>query len=139
MLRVKAGAFPKFGDGVVIEAGPTAFPALEVRHPVGNVDVDAVDAGGGYLAHSFHVNFAPLWCVGTHPDVFVALGNPERRAAAENGRLSGELALQPIRMVLGECVRTLVGVGGDALGSGDVNESMIAGTVRGLRHGADRL
>ncbi len=52
--------FLKAGDGVIVEAGPTVFPAIEVGHPVGNVDVDAVDAGGGDLAHALHVDLAPL-------------------------------------------------------------------------------
>src|SRR5580704_14065107 len=89
-LGVESSLLLERRDGVIVEAGPGIFPAIEMRHPVGNVDVDAVDAGGGDLAHALHISFAPLGSVGTDPDILIALSDPEGGAAAEDGGLAGD-------------------------------------------------
>src|SRR5436190_11688660 len=101
-----------------------------MRHPVRNVDVDAIYARRRNLSNSFHVGFAPLSSVRTDPYILIAFGNPECRSAAENCRFACNLALKPIWMVLGQRMRRLIGIRRDALQSGDVNESVIAGLVR---------
>ena len=70
---IEAGLLPEGLHGVVVEAGPGVLPAVEMGHPVGNVHVDAVDAGGRDLAHALHVLLAPGLGVGRDPDILVAL------------------------------------------------------------------
>src|SRR4029077_16003672 len=125
VARVQAGLLFESCDRVVVEAGPTVFPAIEVGHPVGNVDVDPVDAGGRDLTNALHVYFAPLCCVGADPDVFIAFLDPEGGAAAEDGSLTSDLALQPIGMILGQGVRSLISVRRNALGARDIDESVV--------------
>src|SRR5262249_48318660 len=89
LLCIQSGGFTKRFDGVVIETGPSVLPTLEVGHPVGNIDINAVDSGSGNLPDALHVDPAPLGSVGTYPDVFIPLLDPECRSPAKNRRLSG--------------------------------------------------
>src|SRR5262249_25649974 len=72
-----------------------------------------------------HVDLAPLGGIRTDPNILVALGNPEGSTAAEDGRLSGEFALQPVRMIFRKSVRRLVCVCRNALCARNVNESVV--------------
>src|SRR5215469_11103564 len=45
LLCIQTGLPTKRLDGIVIETGPSVLPSLEVSHPVGNVDINAVDSG----------------------------------------------------------------------------------------------
>ena len=110
-----------------------------MRHPIRNIDVDAVNARGCNLAHALHVDLAPFGGIRTHPHVLVPGSNPERSAAAENRGLPGDLALQPVGMILGHGVGNLVAMRRDALGARDVDECMIADFVRRFGHIVDRL
>ena len=109
-----------------------------MRHPVRDVDIDSIDACGRDLPDAFHVNLAPLGRKRTDPHVLVALGDPERRASAKNCGLSGDLALQPVRMILGKRMRRLIRVSGDALQARDVDERMISSRVSSLRNRMNR-
>src|SRR4029077_838297 len=48
---IEAGLPAESLHGVVVEARPRVFPALEVGHPVRDVHVDAIDTRGGDLTH----------------------------------------------------------------------------------------
>ena len=135
--RVEARLLAEGGDGGVVEAGPRVFPAGEVRHPVRNVDVDAVDTSGCDLAHALHVKLAPCGRVGGYPHILFAFGDPESGVGAENSGLSRDLALQPARMIFREGMRA-VGVLRNTFGSGDVDEGFVVGLMRGERDLANR-
>src|SRR5208282_3781379 len=111
----------------------------EVGHPVRDIHVNSVDASARDLAHAFHVGLTPIWRIRADPYILIAFSYPERAPPPEDCRLAGYFSLQPVGMFFGECVRGLVGVGGDALSSGDVDEGVIACCVRFLSHFADRL
>ena len=127
---IEAGLPAEGLHGVVVEARPRVLPAIEVRHPVRDVHVDAIDTRRGDLAHPRHVLLAPGRGVRRDPDVLVALSDPEGRAAGEDGGFAAALALEPVRMILGQRVRVAVGVLRDALGPGDVHERAVASRVR---------
>src|SRR5262249_12651932 len=104
VLRIQPCLLAERGDRVVVKARPRIFPAIEVRHPIGNVDVDPIYPGLGDLTDPLHVDLPPLRSIRTNPDILVALSNPECRSPSENRRLSRKLPLQPIRMFLRERV-----------------------------------
>ena len=85
---IEATTFSERGNRVIVEAGPTIFPPLKMRHPVRNVHVDAIDSSGGDLPDSAHVNLAPFRRVGTNPDILVAFGDPECGARTEDSGLT---------------------------------------------------
>ena len=58
-LGIETGLPPERRDGVVVEARPRVFPAIEVGHPVRDVHVDAIDACRRNLADALHVLLAP--------------------------------------------------------------------------------
>ena len=127
---IEAGLPAEGLNGVVVEARPRVLPAIEVRHPIRDVHVDAIDTRRGNLAHPRHVLLAPGSGVRRDPDVLVALSDPERRATGEDGGFAAALALEPVRMILRQRVRVAVGVLRDALGPGDVHERAVASRVR---------
>src|SRR5580698_8153868 len=108
----------------VIEAGPAIFPSGEVSHPVGDVDINTIDAGGRDLANALHVHLAPIRCVWADPDVLFPFGDPKRGLGIENSRLAGKLALQPLRMFFGQGMRA-VRMGRDTFESRDVDERLV--------------
>ena len=136
--RVQPGLLTEGRHGRIIEARPTVLPSIEVRHPVRDIDVDAVNARCGDLPHSLHINLAPLRRVGTDPHILVTLNDPEGITTAKDRGLARDLALQPLRMVLDHRMRRLCGVGRDALQPRDVNERVVSGFVRALGHGTNR-
>src|ERR1039457_5461027 len=79
MTCVQTGLPMKLRDCIVIEAGPAIFPPGEVRHPIRDIDIDAINSRGSDLADAFHIDFAPVRCVRTDPCIFFALGDPESR------------------------------------------------------------
>ena len=122
---IEAGLATEGLHRVVVEARPGVLPAVEVRHPIRNVHVDAIDARRRDLTHPLHVLLTPGRGVWGDPDILVALPDPEGGAAGEDGGFASELALQPIGMILGQRVRAGVGVLRDALGPGDVDERVV--------------
>src|ERR1019366_1941078 len=84
---------------------------------------------GRNLPHSLHVDLPPWHRIGTDPHIFVAFGDPESVAASEDRRRALDVAMQPVGMILGERVLGFISVWSDALGAGDINESMVAGLV----------
>ena len=126
-------------DRVLIKARPSVFPTLEVRHPIGNVDINPVNPSAGNLPDPLHINLAPLRRVRAHPYVLITLLDPERRAAAKYCRLPGDFALQPVRMVFRQGVRRLVPIGRNALGASDINERVIFRGMRFLGHSGKGL
>src|ERR1700691_2420719 len=120
-LRIKPRLLFERSHRVIVEAGPTVFPAIEVGHPVGNVHVNSVDSRGRNLPYPLHVSFSPGWRVRANPHILVTLRYPESRAASKDRRVSTDLPLEQVGMILGEGMGSFVGVGRDALGSGDVS------------------
>src|SRR5438445_6937318 len=108
-----------------------------MRHPVRNVNVNAVNSGGGDLANALHVLFAPGFGVRANPDVFVAFANPERSAAGEDGGLTRDFALEPIGMIFDDRVGGLFGIRSDAFSAGDVDEGLVASFMRFFGDGFD--
>ena len=126
-LGIETSLFLESCHGVVVEACPRTFPAIEVRHPIGDVHIDSINFRARYLPHAFHVNLAPGRSIRTDPHIFIAFADPESAAASKDRRFSRNLPLQPIRMLLGQRVRSLFRVCRNALGSSDVNKSVVPG------------
>src|SRR5439155_23445992 len=82
-LCVQPRLLPEGGDGVIVETRPTLPPSIRMRHPVRNIHVNAINAGRCDLSHPFHVDLAPFGCIGSDPDILVALANPKSRATPE--------------------------------------------------------
>ncbi len=139
VLRIESALLLECRDRIVIEAGPRVFPAVEVSHPVRNVDINSVNSRRRNLPHALHVGLPPLGSVGTDPNILISWPDPERAAPSEDRGLAGDLALQPVGMILGQRVRHLIPMRSDALGPGNVDESVIARLVRRFGHLADRL
>ena len=99
VMGIQARAFFEGCHSVVIEARPSVFPAVEMRHPVGDVHVNPVDSCRGDLTDSLHIKFPPLRRQRTDPNIFITRSDPESRARTENGRLTLDIALQPAGMV----------------------------------------
>src|SRR5205807_5508540 len=93
VLSVERGLLLESRDSVVIETRPGIFPAFEMRHPVRNVNVNAVDAGPRDLPHTLHVDLAPFPRIRSHPNIFVSFLDPKCGSAAKNRRLTCDLAL----------------------------------------------
>src|SRR5215470_10104029 len=138
-LRIQTCLFFERGYRVVVEAGPGAFPAFKVRHPVRNIHIDAINSCCSNLPHPFHINLAPFLCVRSDPYVLVPLLDPEGSSFSKNCRLSGDLALQPIRMLFGQRMCSLIRVCGDAFGASDVNKGAVARLVSFLSYSPDCL
>src|SRR6185437_5446406 len=88
VTRIETGFATKRSDGVVIETRPAFLPTCEVRHPVRDVHVHAVDAGSGDLADDAHVSLTPFGRKRGHPDILISLPDPEGLPAAEDCRRS---------------------------------------------------
>src|SRR5271156_3246942 len=69
LARIEAGLRLEGSNRVVIKAGPAIFPSGKVGHPVGDVDVNAINAGAGNLADALHVYLAPIGCIGADPHI----------------------------------------------------------------------
>src|SRR6202030_2359685 len=61
------------------------------------------------------------------------------RPASKSRRLARNLPLQPVRMILRQRVRRLIAVRRNALGPGNVDESVVALVMRRLRDIVDSL
>ena len=92
-LGVEPRLLPECRHGVVVKAGPCLLPAVEMRHPVRNVDVDAINARRGDLPDPLHVRLAPRRGVGSDPHILISFGNPKRGAATKDCGLAVDLAL----------------------------------------------
>ena len=138
-FRIESRLFFKRRHGIVIEAGPSVFPAVEVGHPVGNVDVDTVNSGRRDLPDALHVSSSPFRSIRTNPNILIAGSDPKGRAAAKDRGFTRDFALQPVGMILGYCVGDLVAMSGDAFGSGDVDEGVVSRRMRFFCHGTNRL
>src|ERR1700694_3362836 len=93
--------------GVVIETGPTVLPALEVRHPVWDINIDSIDPAARNLPHALHIGLPPFGGIWTHPYIFVAFRDPEGRATPKNSWIAGDFTLQPLWMILGQRMYSL--------------------------------
>src|SRR5437899_8751471 len=93
LLGIQPRLLPECRYRLVIEAGPSVFPSVKVRHPVRNVDIDPIDSRARDLPHPLHVDLAPLAGIRRHPNVFIALPDPKRRTPAEDSGLPGDLPL----------------------------------------------
>src|SRR2546426_12820126 len=118
----------------IVETRPTVLPSIKMRHPVRNIHVNAINAGRCDLSHPFHVDLAPFGCIGSDPDILVALANPKSRATPEGRGLPGYFALQPPRMVFAHGVWGILGICRNTFSTSDVNESPVAGSVGRIRH-----
>src|SRR5438067_12891560 len=76
VLSVEPGLLLESRDSVLIETRPRIFPAFEMRHPVGNINVNAIDAASRDLPNTLHVDLAPFDRVGASPHVSVSLFDP---------------------------------------------------------------
>src|SRR5207245_10102188 len=72
VLSVERGLLLESRDSVVIETGPRIFPTFEMRHPVGNIKVNTIDAASCDLANTLHVDLERFHRIGSHPHLFVA-------------------------------------------------------------------
>ena len=130
VTRIQSGFVFEGSDCVIVKAGPGVFPTFEVRHPIRDVYIYAINTCASNLANALHVDLAPFGGEGTDPNVFISLLDPECRAAAKKCRFTGDLALQPVGMVFRHGVWRFISIGCDALGARDVHECMIAGGMR---------
>jgi len=110
-----------------------------VSHPVGNVDVDAVNSRRRDLPDPFHVRFSPLRRIRSDPHIFISLDDPKRGAAAKDCGLAGALTLQPVGMILRERVGCVVRIRGDAFRPSDVHVGVVSHGVGFLGHGTNRF
>ena len=110
-----------------------------MSHPVWNVDVDAINSRGGDLPDSFHVPLSTLRRIGADPYIFISFGDPKRGAAAKNCGLAVDLALQPVGMILCECVGCRVRIRGDAFRPGDIHVGVVSHSVGFLGNGTNRF
>src|SRR5437870_13831590 len=70
VLSVERGLLLESRVSVVIETGPRIFPAFEMRHPVGNINVNAIDAVSSDLSNTLHVVLATFHRVSSDLHVF---------------------------------------------------------------------
>ncbi len=125
LLRIQASLILERCDRCVIKTCPGVFPSVEVRHPVGNVHIDAVDARARDLSYSLHVCLPPVLRVRTDPHVFIARTDPERCSGSENRRLACDLPLQPVRMILHHGMRGFVRIRRDAFCPRDIHKRLV--------------
>src|SRR5438094_8429510 len=97
VLSVERGLLLESRDSVVIETGPRIFPTFEMRHPVGNINVNTIDAGSRDLPKTLHVNLAPFHSVGSDPHVFVSFLDLELCSPTQNRLLSFTITLHTVR------------------------------------------
>src|SRR5258708_29846573 len=112
---IEARFFSECRDGIVIKTRPRIFPAVEVRHPVGNVHVDAINSGSCDLPYTLHINLAPRRSVGTDPYIFLPFGNPEGGASAKNGGSTTDFSLEAIWVLFGYRLRSFFATGREAI------------------------
>src|SRR5438132_11768224 len=86
---------------------------------------------------SYYLAFPTLLRIRADPNILITLLDPKCRPACKNRGLAREFALQPVRMLLGQRVRRLACIGGDAFCSRDIYKSMIPGVVGGARQFAN--
>src|SRR5438132_5829439 len=133
VLRIESRLLLESRDCIVIETRPGIFPAFEMRHPVRNVNVNAVDAGPRDLPDTFHVDLAPFPRIRSHPNIFVSFLDPKCGSAAKNRRLTCDLALQQVGMIFRHRACSFVPMTRHALRPCDVDESIIADAMGFLR------
>ncbi len=92
-LGIQTRLFFESCHRIVVEARPSVFPALEMRHPVRDVDVNSIDPSSGNLPHPLHVDLAPILRIRADPYILIAFSYPEGGAASKDRRLSCDLAL----------------------------------------------
>jgi hypothetical protein len=91
------------------------------------------------LSHAFHIFLPPVFRVRTDPNIFISFPDPECCAARKHSRLTGNLSLHPLRVILHHRVRRLVCVGRDALRSRNIHKRLVSGRVRRFRHALNRF
>ncbi len=129
VARIETGLTAERRYRCVVETGPGILPASEVGHPVWDIDVDAIDAGGRDLSHALHVERTPVLGIWTHPRILFAIFDPEGSLRIKNCGLAGNFALQPLRMVLGQRVLPIC-IFRDAFKTCDIDECLIAMPMR---------